>query len=237
MKPESADGGGGPGRRPRGRFRRTRPWLQATGEWRAEGSSLDRLSRGESPVHRLAPGLKTGATVAFILAVTLTPFRAGAVFAAAGALLIGAITAGRVPASYLLKRALLLEPVIAAVAGLALLQPGGGAKFAAMAAKSTLCVTSVLVLSATTPATGILAFFRKLGVPSILTSMAALTVRYIHVLGDELRRMRRARRSRTFRRGRAHAWRSASAAAGHLFVRSADRAERIYRAMSARGWR
>jgi cobalt/nickel transport system permease protein len=106
-----------------------------------------------------------------------------------------------------------------------------------MAVKSTFCVTSVLILAATTPAAGVLAFFRRLGVPSILTSMAALTVRYVHVLGDELRRMRRARRSRTFRRGKARAWRSASAAAGHLFVRSTDRAERIYRAMSARGWR
>ena len=199
--------------------------------------SADRLSRRESPVHRLSPGLKTGAALAFILAVTLIPFRASAAFAAAGALLAGAIAAGRVPASYLLKRALLLEPVIVAVAGMALFQPGGAAIFAAMAVKSTLCVTSVLVLSATTPAAGVLAFFRRLGVPSILTSMAALTVRYVHVLGAELRRMRRARRSRTFRRGKARAWRSASAAVGHLFVRSTDRAERIYRAMSARGWR
>jgi len=198
---------------------------------------VDRLSRGESPVHRLSPGLKTAAAFAFILAVTLIPFRVGAVFAAAGALLVLAIAAGRVPAAYLLKRLLLLEPVIAAVAGLALFQPGGAARFAAMAVKSTLCVGAVLALSATTPAAGILAFFRALRVPSILTSMAALTVRYVHVLGDELRRMRRARRSRTFRGGKARAWRSAAAAAGHLFVRSTERAERIYRAMAARGWR
>jgi len=43
----SADKGGGSSRRSRPRacpgvdFRRTRPWIQATGEWRAEGSSLD----------------------------------------------------------------------------------------------------------------------------------------------------------------------------------------------------
>ena len=37
-------GGRGPGHCPGVHFRRTRPWIQATGEWRAEGSSLDWLS-------------------------------------------------------------------------------------------------------------------------------------------------------------------------------------------------
>jgi len=198
---------------------------------------FDRLSGNDSPVHRLSPALKTVSSILFILAVTLIPGRPGWVFAAAGALLLGAILAGRIPASFLLKRALLLEPVAVAVAGLALLQPSGTARFGLMVVRSTLCLTAVLVLAATTPSSDILAFFRRLRVPSILTSMAALMVRYIFVLGEELRRMRRARRSRTFRKGRARAWRSASAAAGHLFVRSTERAERIYRAMSARGWR
>ena len=35
------DGGRGPGLYPGVSFRRTRPWIKATGEWRAEGSSLD----------------------------------------------------------------------------------------------------------------------------------------------------------------------------------------------------
>jgi len=35
------DGGGGPGPSPGVMFRRTRPWIKAAGEWRAEGSSLD----------------------------------------------------------------------------------------------------------------------------------------------------------------------------------------------------
>ena len=41
--PQPSDGGRGPGHRPGVHFRRTRPWIQATGEWRAEGSSLDFL--------------------------------------------------------------------------------------------------------------------------------------------------------------------------------------------------
>jgi hypothetical protein len=38
---QERDGGRGPGLCPGVSFRRTRPWIQATGEWRAEGSSLD----------------------------------------------------------------------------------------------------------------------------------------------------------------------------------------------------
>jgi len=44
------DGGRGPGLYPGVHFRRTRPWIQATGEWRAEGSSLDRYHRPEGLV-------------------------------------------------------------------------------------------------------------------------------------------------------------------------------------------
>ena len=38
------DGGRGPGLYPGVHFRRTRPWIKAMGEWRAEGSSLDHLN-------------------------------------------------------------------------------------------------------------------------------------------------------------------------------------------------
>jgi cobalt/nickel transport system permease protein len=61
--------------------------------------------------------------------------------------------------------------------------------------------------------------------------------RYLPVLAEESRRMQRARASRTFSRQRRVAWRSLTTILGRLFVRSADRAERIYLAMCARGWK
>jgi cobalt/nickel transport system permease protein len=61
--------------------------------------------------------------------------------------------------------------------------------------------------------------------------------RYLFVLVDEAERMQRARRSRTFTRLRTHAWESRASLVGQLFVRSTERAERIYAAMCARGWR
>jgi energy-coupling factor transporter transmembrane protein EcfT len=49
--------------------------------------------------------------------------------------------------------------------------------------------------------------------------------------------MRRARNSRTFHRGRRLRWQTLATVVGQLFVRSSERAERIYDAMCARGWK
>jgi energy-coupling factor transporter transmembrane protein EcfT len=49
--------------------------------------------------------------------------------------------------------------------------------------------------------------------------------------------MRRARASRTFTRRRRFQWQALSSIVGQLFVRASERAERIYNAMCARGWK
>jgi cobalt/nickel transport system permease protein len=61
--------------------------------------------------------------------------------------------------------------------------------------------------------------------------------RYLFVLVEEMERMRRARRSRTFTAGRGTVWRGSAQVAGQLFVRTSERAERVYLAMCARGWK
>jgi cobalt/nickel transport system permease protein len=61
--------------------------------------------------------------------------------------------------------------------------------------------------------------------------------RYLFVLVDEGERMRRARASRTFVRRRGHQWQTLATIVGQLFVRASERAERIYAAMCARGWK
>jgi cobalt/nickel transport system permease protein len=61
--------------------------------------------------------------------------------------------------------------------------------------------------------------------------------RYLFVLLDESERMRRARASRTFQRQRRVRWNLLGSVVGQLFVRASERAERIYAAMCARGWK
>ena len=88
-----------------------------------------------------------------------------------------------------------------------------------------------------TPFAALLAVLRRLRCPAILVTTLALMYRYLFVLMDETERMNRARRSRTFTRQRWWEWKILADVIGQLFVRSTERAEQIYAAMCARGWK
>ncbi|MGD0782119.1 MAG: cobalt ECF transporter T component CbiQ, partial [Candidatus Aminicenantales bacterium] len=195
---------------------------------------LNGAGRGDGPVHGRSAALKASLALGAILIVVLSPARRPLMFAAVGVLLLGVIIFARLPWRPILKKMALIEPMLIAVAALALIQPGGGARFAVLLARSTLSLTILVVLIATTAFPELLALLRRLHGPPILTTMAALLYRYVFVLGEEMQRMRRARRSRTFRKSRAGTWRSLSTSAGALFLRTTERSERIYRAMIAR---
>jgi len=131
----------------------------------------------------------------------------------------------------------MVEFFIIGIALLTLLRPSAAPVFVSAFIKSNLCVLAMLLLAWTTPFQDILQELRRLRLPSAMLTTLALMYRYLPVLVEESRRMQRARASRTFSRGRRFAWHSLSGIVGQLFVRSADRAERIYLAMCARGWK
>lgn len=197
----------------------------------------DPYQPGSSPVHRLAPAVKLAAASGFVFAVVLLPRGTWPAYAAAALALVAAATASRVPLRRLGARLLVVEPFALGVAGLSLLQRGGVVVFLALLAKSTLCLASIVLLGATTRFSDILQTLARLRVPSLLVTTLALLYRYLYVLVEEMGRMHRARRSRTFVRGRWFAWRSSATVIGHLFLRTSERAERIYAAMCARGWK
>ena len=58
-----------------------------------------------------------------------------------------------------------------------------------------------------------------------------------HEVINEAHRMKRARMSRTFTPQRRRTWQAMASVVGQLFVRASERAERIYGAMCARGWK
>ena len=105
-----------------------------------------------------------------------------------------------------------------------------------MVVKTTLCLLTMILLSNTTPFSALLGVMQRVRVPRLLISTLALMYRYLFVLTDEAQRMRRARASRTFQSGRWWTWRTLATVIGQLFIRSTERAERIYAAMAARGW-
>lgn len=198
---------------------------------------LDRYSRLPSPVHRLGAGIKLLATLSLVICVVLAPpgwlwFYAGAIL-----LLGGYAVLSTVPIGFIIKRLLLLEPFVLGVAVLAVLQPNGWDIVLRIVTKSTICLLTVILLSNTTPFSEILTVLKRIRVPSLLVTVLALMYRYIFVLIDETERMQRARKSRTFSRERWHPWKTYATVVGQMFVRSSERAERIYAAMSARGWK
>jgi len=193
--------------------------------------------RVESRIRRLPAALKLFAALLLVLVTVLLPRTAFIGLLLVAAVLIGVAIISRIPAWFLLKRLLLLEPLVIGVAVLMLFQPGGRHVFLAVLAKTNLCLLTTVLLSNTTPFTDLLRVLKQIHVPWVMVSTVTLMYRYLFVLADEVERMRRARASRTFARQRRLQWRMLSSVVGQLFIRASERAERIYDAMCARGWK
>ena len=188
-------------------------------------------------LHRLSPRLKLIAAVVLITVTALLPRRPDPLYFLPAAVLLLLWPFGRMPLGYTLRRMAVVEFFILGIALLSLLRPSATPVFLAALIKSNLCVLTMLLLTWTTPFQDILQELRRARLPGVMLSTLALMFRYLPVLADETRRMQRARASRTFSRQRLLAWHNLSTIIGQLFIRSADRAERIYLAMCARGWK
>ena len=193
--------------------------------------------RRENPVSRLPAAPKLGVALAMIVGTVLAPPTAVGWFVAMAAVLIVAVVLSRLPLLFLLKRLAWLSPFILSVAFVNALQPAVRGSWQAVAAKSTICLLTIIVVSNTTPFSGILRVLQAARVPGLLITTVALMHRYLFVLVEEAERMRRARASRTFTRQRRARWQALSTVVGQLFVRASERAEHIYDAMCARGWK
>ncbi|EKD51420.1 MAG: hypothetical protein ACD_62C00258G0004 [uncultured bacterium] len=143
----------------------------------------------------------------------------------------------RVNGIFFLKRLLLFVPFALGLAGLTLCQPGGRRVFLDLFIRSNLCVWAVILLGVTTRFSDILASLRRLHVPGLFITTLTLTYRYLFVLVDELQRFKRARQCRTFVPQGLLSWKALGNIIALLFVRTADRADRVFNAMCARGWK
>jgi len=193
-------------------------------------------TQGTSSAPGFPPATKVAAAIALVLVTTLTPASRPLWFAAEAALIAVAVLGARVPLRPLLRRLVVLSPFMAGAA-LAAALGSHGADWRVLAARSTVCLATVIVLSQTTSISELLGVLRAARVPNLLLTTLSLRHRYLFVLADESTRMGRARTARTFTRGRRFAWVSAASVVGQLFVRASERAERVYDAMCARGWK
>lgn len=198
---------------------------------------LDNYSALDSPVHRLPAWLKMFVAITLVITCVLTDLNHGVFFGCVAVFLFLVAAASLIPGSFFIKRMLLLEPLVLGVAILSLFQPGGGRIFAGLVVRSSICIFTLTLLANTTPLVEMLRVMKSAKLPSIMITTVALMHRYLFVLLDESQRMRRARASRTFVKSHVGLWRTLATVAAQLFVRSTDRAERVYAAMCARGWK
>jgi cobalt/nickel transport system permease protein len=190
-----------------------------------------------SLVYGAPAGLKLAMALALITATVVIPAEHYRWLVGIAALLLFAMVFSLVSPLYVARRLALLLPFILCTVLGAALRPGAGPGWEVVAARACLCLATIVLLSATTPFGAVLGVLRRVGFPGLLVTTLALTHRYLFVLADEMMRMRRARASRSFRSDRRFTWSVLSTVAGRLFERASDRAERIYCAMCARGWK
>jgi cobalt/nickel transport system permease protein len=198
---------------------------------------LDRYSRLKSPIHRLPGMVKLPAALTFVVIAVIVPFEHRWVFPALFGFLLAVAVVSGIPWRFLIGRLLILEPFALGVAVMALFQHNGFEVFLGILVKSSLCLFMMILVSNTTPFSEVLTVLRKVKIPALLITVLALAYRYLFVLIDEGERLQRARRSRTFESTRTGTWVMLSTLVGQLFVRSTERAERIFAAMTSRGWK
>jgi cobalt/nickel transport system permease protein len=186
---------------------------------------------------RLPAGFKMAVAVVIIGGTVAAPAHWQTWFAAVAGLLLVAAWSSCISLGFLLRRLLLLSPFVAGVIAANAFRADSHGDWRLLAARSGICLLAVILLSNSTPFSQMLAVLRRVHVPPLLITTLALMHRYLFVLVEESERMRRARASRTLRRSRRARWRVLGSVVGQLFLRASERAERIYDAMCARGWK
>ncbi|MDI6712113.1 MAG: energy-coupling factor transporter transmembrane component T [Anaerosomatales bacterium] len=218
----------------------------------AHADAFEALAHISSPLSRMDARAKLLAALIVVLAVVLSPplRLAEALFLAA--CLGGCVALGRLPLRRVLLRSAAVLPFAAPIALLAPLQSAGGSLNVgglfgpgaaggwlaayAILSKAWVSAATVTLAVATTETPELLAGLRRLGVPTVLTTLLAFVARYAAALGEQLRSMRIALASRAPRLGRVKLATLYGHLAGAMFLRALDRGERIHAAMLCRGF-
>jgi cobalt/nickel transport system permease protein len=197
---------------------------------------------GEGPLHRLGGRVKLVSTLIFVVAVVATPIGGWRLLAAEGLILAFLVGLSGISPRVLATRWLgflaLVGFLALTVASSHKQRPELGLAVVALTivAKNSLAFVATLLMAHVTPFPKLLAAMRGLGMPAVLAATLQFMHRYLYVLTDELDRMLKARRSRTFRRTGRLDWGLLTGSIGILFLRAFERGERVHSAMLARGW-
>jgi len=208
---------------------------------------LEDIAHKKTIIHKLHPVIKLVTT--FIYLTIIVSFDKYEITGLFPLILFPVImtAAAEIPVFPLIKRLIYIEPLII---GIGILNPlfdnkiisiyglsisSGWIVFISIVLKSSLTVTSAIILMATTGIDKIALSLRSLKIPKIFVLQILLTYRYISILIEEAGRTMKAYSIRSFENKgiQKKAWGSLL---GGLVIRTYDRAQRIYEAMCIRGF-
>lgn len=209
---------------------------------------MDELARLDSPVHRLDARAQLLTAMAFILVVMSYPRYEVSALMPLFLYPVVMVTAGNLPAGVLLRKLAVAAP-FALFVGIfnplldrhevtsvgAFPVSGGWLSFASIMVRFVLTVSAALILIACTGIHRLCSGMERMGVPRVFAVQLLFLYRYFFVIGDEGLRMKRSVEIRSTDR-HAPGIRVYGHLIGHLLLRAMDRAQRIYRAMVARGF-
>ncbi len=215
-----------------------------------------------SPVHAQDARVKIILTLAFIIALNLTPTGAWPTYIFFLTISLSMALLSQIGIGLLLKRAFIALPLILGVLPLIFsglpphlpidlplaltifYSPLGLQRFVSIIIKSWISVQAAILLTASLPMSDLLPALQQLKLPAIWVAIIGMMWRYLFLISDEVQRMLRARSSRSGavssrrRQGGSLRWRAQVTGnmAGNLLVRSIERSERVHAAMLARGY-
>lgn len=210
--------------------------------------SLEQLSNKDTVIHRIYPFIKMLVTITYIVCLLiknrydlfgLAPFLFYPVIV---------IALAEIPYKVIVKRTFVALPfvIFAGISNLifdrenVMLFSGvvittGVLSFFTLIVRTVLSVSAILILVATTKFTEITRQLQRLHIPMFVVNLIEMIYRYITVLVEETSVMLTAYRLRNPKYKYPHI-KHMGTFVGHLFLRSIDRAERIYNAMKCRGY-
>lgn len=211
-------------------------------------AQLERAAEQESPLRGVDGRAKLVVTLLYLVAVLSFPLHATSGIILFALYPVVASSMSATPYSLILRRSLLVLPLVAVigvfnplmhrqvaftVGGVAISE--GWLEFASITLRGLLSVQGVLVMVYSTNFFHLCRSLTRMGIPSVFATQLMFVYRYLFVLIDEAVSMDRARRSRSY--GRKHYSMSMYGVfVGQLLLRTVERSRRIYDAMLARGF-
>ncbi|MBE0447899.1 MAG: cobalt ECF transporter T component CbiQ [Actinobacteria bacterium] len=217
--------------------------------------SFEVYAYANSPIHRLDARTKTIAFIALILAMVVMPLSEIWRFGLFAFVIASLYVISGIPLLFGLKRSLIVIPFVLFAGIFLIFMPdkphptaynfgfasfnishGGLYMLFNALVKSWFSVLTAILLYSTTPFPKFIKGLELLRTPRVITMLFSFLYRFMWVLADEVKRMIRARDARAFGGGRVWHLQVIGQMVGSLFIRSFERAERVYAAMLARGY-